>query len=150
MVAISFSKEGISINKVQAKTPQNDTITTTYEERKKAINARVTIYVAGPYSKGDVAVNVRNAFEAGNKLADLGFAPFVPHSTHFWHMMFPRPYKFWLELDNQFLIYCDGLLRLPGESSGSDKEATLAKELGIPVFYDIPSVTEHFGKQPNY
>src|SRR5262245_4927589 len=68
---------------------------------------RAKIYVAGPYSKGDVAVNVRNAFEAANQLADLGFAPFVPHSTHFWHMLFPRPYEFWLTLDNQFLPYCD-------------------------------------------
>jgi hypothetical protein len=50
------------------------------------MNAR--IYVAG---KGDVAVNVRNAHMAANKLADLGFAPFVPHATHFWHMLFPRP-----------------------------------------------------------
>ena len=27
-------------------------------------------------------------------------APFVPHGTHFWHMLFPRPYEFWLDLDN--------------------------------------------------
>lgn len=52
---------------------------------------------------GDVAVNVRTAYEAANRLADLGFAPFVPHATHFWHTLFPCPYEFWLELDNQFL-----------------------------------------------
>ena len=49
------------------------------------------IYIAGPYTNGDVAVNVRTAYEAANQLADLGFAPFVPHATHFWHMLFPRP-----------------------------------------------------------
>jgi hypothetical protein len=43
---------------------------------------KARIYVAGPYTKGD-AVNVRNAYMAVNKLADLGFAPFVPHATHF-------------------------------------------------------------------
>lgn len=58
--------------------------------------------------------------EAANSLADAGFAPFVPHMTHFWHMIFPRPYEFWLDLDNQFLPVCDALLRLPGDSSGAD------------------------------
>lgn len=106
----------------------------------------IKIYVAGPYTIGDVAVNVRNAFELANKLADLGYAPFVPHYSHFWHMMFPRPYEFWLELDNQFLPHCDALIRLPGESSGSDKEEKLAKSLNIPVFYNIEDLNNFFNK----
>lgn len=105
---------------------------------------KAKIYVAGPYTKGDVAVNVRNAFEAANQLADLGYAPFVPHGTHFWHMMFPRPYNFWLDLDNQFLPDCAAVLRLPGESFGADKEVVLAENLGIPVFHSIGAVVEHF------
>ena len=107
---------------------------------------RAKIYIAGPYTKGDVAINVRNAFEAANKLADLGFAPFVPHSTHFWHMMFPRPYEFWLELDNQFLPCCDAVLRLEGHSSGADKEVDFATKLGKPVFYNITDIVNHFDK----
>lgn len=105
---------------------------------------RARIYVAGPYTKGDVALNVRNAFEAANRLADRGFAPFVPHSTHFWHMMFPRPYEFWLELDRQFLPCCEALLRLSGPSSGADQEVQLAKELGIPVFDEIDKLLRFF------
>ena len=105
---------------------------------------KAKIYVAGPYTKGDVAINVRTAFEMANKLADLGFAPFVPHSTHFWHMMFPRPYEFWLDLDNEFLPCCQAVLRLPGESSGADKEVLLAQTKNIPVFYDINALVEHF------
>lgn len=101
------------------------------------------VYIAGPYTKGDVAVNVRNAFEAANKLADFGFASFVPHSTHFWHMMFPRPYEFWLELDNQFLPCCDYLLRLPGDSDGADKEIVLATQYGINVFYSIEGLVDY-------
>jgi Domain of unknown function (DUF1937). len=102
------------------------------------------IYIAGPYSKGDVAVNVHNAFKAANELADHGFAPFVPHYTHFWHLQFPRPYDFWLELDNQFLPHCDALLRLNGESNGADKEVELAKSKNIPVFYNIMDLKDHF------
>jgi hypothetical protein len=102
------------------------------------------IYVAGPYTKGDVAVNVRNAYEAANRLADLGFAPFVPHATHFWHMLFPRSYEYWLDLDNQFLPCCEAVLRLPGVSSGADKEVQFAGTLGIPVFTEIDSLVEYF------
>jgi hypothetical protein len=108
---------------------------------------RQRIYVAGPCSKGDVAINVRNALEAADELATLGFAPYVPHLTHFWHMLFPRPYEFWLELDNQYLPYCDALLRLPGESSGADKECELAHSLGIPVFDSVPEVDYFFNQE---
>lgn len=102
------------------------------------------IYVAGPYTQGDVAVNVRRAFEAANELADRGFAPFVPHYTHFWHMLFPRPYQFWLDLDSTFIPCCDALLRLPGPSSGADGEVAHAKTLGLPIFHSIQDLLEHF------
>ncbi len=104
------------------------------------------IYIAGPYTKGDVAINVRNAIEAANSLADAGFAPFIPHMSHFWHMLFPRLYEFWLDLDNQFLPVCDALLRLPGESSGSDKEVALARSLNIPVHFSTDELISAFEK----
>jgi hypothetical protein len=105
---------------------------------------KARVYVAGPYTKGDVAQNVRNAFKAANELADLGYAPFVPHSTHFWHMLFPRPYEFWLDLDNQFLPMCEAILRLPGESNGADLEVALGLSKDIPVFYGISELDNHF------
>ncbi|MGP8217341.1 MAG: DUF4406 domain-containing protein [Bacteroidia bacterium] len=83
---------------------------------------KAKIYIAGPYSKGDIVNNVRNVFEAANKLADLGFDPYVPHSAHFWRLLFPHPCKFWLKLDKEFLLCCDAVLRLEGESKGADKE----------------------------
>lgn len=98
------------------------------------------VYVAGPYTHGDVAVNVRNAILMADRLAEAGYAPFLPHLTHFWHMVAPRPYEFWLALDNQFLPHCDALIRLPGLSGGADKEVALAKSLGIPVFFDLDAL----------
>lgn len=65
------------------------------------------VYVAGPYTKGDQAINVANAIAAANKLVDAGFAPFCP------------------------------LLRLPGESTGADDEVIHAQRLGITVYHDI-------------
>ena len=102
------------------------------------------VYVAGPYTKGDVAINVNNAIAAANVLADLGYAPFVPHLGHHWDMMFPRPYEFWLELNYQYLACCDAVLRIPGESSGADSEVLFGQRLGIPVFHSIDELKVHF------
>jgi hypothetical protein len=95
------------------------------------------IYIAGPYTKGDVALNVRAAFAMASDLADRGFAPFVPHATHFWHLLFPRPYADWLRLDLAFLPTCHALIRLPGESSGADGEVAEAIRLGLPVYHSL-------------
>jgi hypothetical protein len=99
--------------------------------------APLKVYVAGPYSKGDVAVNVRDAIAAGDQLLGLGYVPYIPHFTHFWHMLFPKPYERWLEYDNHWIPCCDVLLRLPGDSGGADKEVALAQSLGKPIVYSI-------------
>jgi len=95
------------------------------------------VYVASPYTKGDIAVNVRTNIEAANRLADAGYVPFAPLLSHFWHMLFPRPYEFWCRQDLAWLERCDALVRLPGESSGADAEVEYAQKLGIPVYYDL-------------
>lgn len=92
------------------------------------------VYIAGPYTKGDVAMNVRAAIWAGDLLAGAGYAPFIPHLTHFWHLVCPRVWEFWLEQDLAWLEVCDCVLRLPGESAGADLEVKRAEELGIPVY----------------
>jgi len=94
----------------------------------------IKVYIAGPYSKGDVAINVRNAIAAGDRLYEAGFVPFIPHFTHFWHMLFPKEYERWLEYDNYWLPDCDCVLRLPGESGGADKEVDFARKLGKRIF----------------
>lgn len=104
----------------------------------------VKVYVAGPYTIGDVEENVSNAIAAANELADLGFAPFVPHLNHYWHMMYPRDYEFWTHLDMQWLQHCDIVLRLLGESNGADEEVKYATEHGIPVFYSIEELAQHY------
>lgn len=94
---------------------------------------RNKVYVAGPYTKGDVAVNVRTAILVGNDLMSFGYVPFIPHLTHFWHLLYPRQYEFWLAYDNCWLPFCDFVCRIPGESAGADKEVALAQQLGIVV-----------------
>jgi len=100
------------------------------------------VYIAGPYTKGDVALNVRAAIDASHELMNMGYAPFVPHFSHFQHMIHPREYEDWLTYDFVWVRQCEALVRLPGESADADREVELAKELGIPVFYSVQDFVE--------
>lgn len=106
------------------------------------------VYVAGPYTQGDVAVNVRAAMCAGTMILDLGHAPYIPHLMHFVHMIYPKPYEVWMKLDAHWINYCDAMLRLPGESVGADREVGFAKALGIPVFESIEALEKWLKARP--
>ncbi len=93
------------------------------------------IYVAGPYTKGDVAQNVRNAIYTGNNLRALGHTPFIPHLTHFWHMLLPHEIDYWYAYDIEWLKECDAVFRIEGESRGADDEVKWAETHGKPVYY---------------
>lgn len=100
------------------------------------------IYVAGPYTKGDVILNIRNAVYAGNFIAHRGHIPFIPHLTAFWHILTPHEsIEFWYDYDLEWLKMCDALYRIEGESEGADREVDVAKSMGLPVYtslFDIP------------
>jgi len=96
------------------------------------------VYIASVYSNGDTALNIRSVIGVADKLVKLGHIPYIPHLTHFWHLISPKPYEFWLEYDNSFLEdWAECLLRLNNESPGADKEVERARQIGIPVYYDI-------------
>jgi hypothetical protein len=102
------------------------------------------IYVAGPYTKGDVAQNVRDAITVGNNLRALGHTPFIPHLTHFWHLIIPHDYEYWMDLDIEWLLECDAVFRIQGESTGADKEVAIAE------YYDLPVYTSFLEIPKNY
>jgi len=95
------------------------------------------IYIAGPYTKGDVAVNVKEAIHAGDYVARLGHTVFIPHLTHFWHMLIPHEYDFWMAQDEAWLLECDAVLRLKGESKGADQEVKIAEAHDKPIYYSV-------------
>jgi hypothetical protein len=95
------------------------------------------IYVSGPYTKGDVAINVRNAMEITNSLIILGYVPYCPHLSHFMHMAKPISYEDWLFQGMAWLVKCDAMIVLPGKSIGVDLEIELAREKNIPVFTSL-------------
>lgn len=96
-----------------------------------------TVYIASPYTLGDVAVNVRNSIIAADQLALMGFVPCVPLMSHFWHMLIPHDYEFWTKLDMEWVRRCDCVLRLPGKSKGADAEVKLAESIGMKVYYSM-------------
>ena len=102
--------------------------------------SKIFVYVSGPISKGDMFVNVRNAILAGERLRAAGLFPYVPHLSFSWQMLSPVAYEAWMELDFAWIERCHVILRLPGDSSGSDREVVHAKSLGLPDFYSVDQV----------
>ena len=105
-------------------------------------NKPMLIYVAGPYSNGDVAENIRKACVAGNELLEAGYIPYIPHLNGFWHFAFPKSRETWLKIDLEILSRCDGVLRIGGESLGANKKIRFAEKLGIPVYYSIKEIRQ--------
>lgn len=105
------------------------------------------VYLAGPYTKGDPAINARSQLRLADELLTDGLVlPHAPLVSHFQHTMFPQPYLVWLTYDLEILPRFDALLRQPAtnerdssylitESSGADREEAVMRQLGKPVFY---------------
>ena len=95
------------------------------------------VYVAGPYTaptEAEVLANVERAIDAGNRLLDAGLWPYVPHLSHYLHARKARHYEEWMNLDLAVLTRMDAILRLPGPSSGADREVEFAEFSDLPVF----------------
>lgn len=98
---------------------------------------KIKVYIASPYTKGDMASNVREQILTGHKLMKLGFCPFIPELYHFVHIVCPIEYDEVLDMCLRWVECCDCVLRLPGESKGADMEVTYALKLGLKVYYSI-------------
>ena len=99
------------------------------------------IYIAAPYTRGDVAVNINKVFKVADRLVARGHLPYIPHWTHFWHLISPKEYSFWTAYDKTFILYwAEALLRLDGESLGADIEVLLARESFIPIYYNEENI----------
>jgi hypothetical protein len=101
------------------------------------------VYVAGPYTNPDPVENTRIAVLAGMEIADSGLAAVeIPHLTLFAHFLAPRGIDYWYQFDLDKLAHCDYLLRLPGASSGADKEVDFAIELKINIYNSMEALFE--------
>ena len=109
------------------------------------------IYVAGPYSAGnvmDVLRNIRWGIEVSTKVLLAGFAPFCPwldyhfvladHSEKLVVIDFYKYSLAWLEVS-------DAMLVLYGwqKSKGTLAEIERAKALNIPIYYDLSTLIKN-------
>lgn len=105
------------------------------------MDVRKMLYIAGPYTHPDPVVNTHRAARVGTIVYEqTEWVPFVPHLSLLWHMVTPREESHWYELDLHQMGHCDAIVRLPGASTGADREMVVAAELGLAVvdFADLP------------
>lgn len=122
---------------------------------------RLRVYVAGPIRKGDLHDNVKQADDAMNALMVLGLAPFNPMLSVYAggcrrgeHVPYAEADPLaklegvtaedWLTMDLAWVEVSHAVLRLPGASAGADGEVAFARDNGIPVFYTLDELVEHF------
>lgn len=106
------------------------------------------VYIASPYTTGDVGINTRFQCRTWDDMMNDGIVlPYAPLWSHFQHTIFPRRYQDWIGYDNEILPRMDALISLNAihsaldyneqKSSGADDEVELALRLNMPVFYNI-------------
>lgn len=100
------------------------------------------IYIAGPYTKGDVIINIRRAIDAAEEISKKGHTPFIPHLTAYWHLIYPHELEFWYNYDNEWLKSCDALYRIPGVSAGANMEVDLARKLGLIIYWKLEEIPD--------
>lgn len=103
----------------------------------------IKVYIASPYTHGDVAQNVKISFQVADQLRHLdNVMPIAPLRAHFEHLLYPQSYERWMAEDAQYVAWCDALIRLPGKSPGADREVEWAEELNKPVFHTWADLLE--------
>lgn len=103
---------------------------------------RPLVYIAAPYSSNPV-VNTHDAITIAERLHGTELVTaYVPHLNLAWDLVRPHPADYWYSYDLAFLVRCDGVLRVPGDSPGADNEVVYALRNHIPVFYDEESLLE--------
>lgn len=95
----------------------------------------ILVYLAGPITKGNQFHNVHLAIVAAKRLREAGFAVIVPHRCALDEIVGgAEPYERWMAEDFELISRSDAIVRLPGDSTGSDREVQHALSLGKRVF----------------
>lgn len=107
------------------------------------------VYVAGPISKGPWDGNMLQSTRAFNMFVYAGLVPIVPHATTLLNHVYVEDrivantddYSFWLAYDFAYLRdVAHVMLRMPGESWGTDREEEYMISMGKPVFDTVEEV----------
>ena len=111
----------------------------------------IKIYIASPYSNGWMPKNITRQFDYSKELLENGYWPYMPLLSHFLEIYTHHDEHIWLQQDFVYLKVCDAILRIKPvvdgkeiASAGADLEVELAIKEGIPVFYSIEELNDHF------
>jgi hypothetical protein len=119
-----------------------------------ARNKPKLILIAGPYRSGTgddpqkMAANLKILEEASWPLFERGHIPMIGEwvALPVWHRAGGKAVgdglyeKILHPTAGRLLQICDAVLRLPGASKGADNDVRLARERGIPVYFDMAEV----------
>jgi hypothetical protein len=104
------------------------------------------VYIAGPYTEGVWEENIRQVVDAAEELWNADHTPFIPHTmTTLWALNYPKKKAEWLDFDFRWLGQCDAMIRLDGDSEGSEREVEFALNNDIDVYYSVESFLENNG-----
>jgi len=114
------------------------------------------ILIAGPYRSGTgddparIAANLARLEAASWPIFQAGHVPMIgewvalpvlrgaegsaPASSLAERILYPTA--------ERLLEHCDAVLRLPGDSRGADQDVAIARERGIPVYFDLDEVPQ--------
>jgi hypothetical protein len=119
---------------------------------------RPLLYIAGPYTATDPVVNTRAAILVGDIVyRETHWLPLVPHVSLLNHLVAPHEPEHWYDYDLHLLEHCQAIVRLPGESLGSDREESHALQNVIfrLRFTDLPANAQdvwtgrfNYGRKP--
>lgn len=120
-----------------------------YEDKIRSAVYPTRLYVSGPYTadtwEGKLE-NTNKAIDAGRAALKKGYAPVIPHLSHFFDLRAVEAgeevtYNEYMEWDIMLLFGCNYFLYL-GDSKGAEIELQIAKSMGIPIYYSIDELPE--------
>lgn len=111
------------------------------------------ILIAGPYRSGTggdpelIARNLARLEEASGPIFRLGHVPMIGEWVALPILRTLDAAEacdgdgdVMYETAHRMLQHCDAVLRLPGESSGADKDVEIAQERGLPVYRSLEEI----------
>jgi len=115
------------------------------------------ILIAGPYRSGTgddtalMAKNLAKLEEAAWPIFQRGHVPMIGEwvalpvlsSAGATGVTDPLADQVMYPTAQRLLQHCDVVLRLPGASTGADQDVAIARDRGIPVYYDLDEIPQH-------
>jgi len=100
---------------------------------------RAWLYLSGPMAKQPY-IGPRDAMALGTRLWRAGWHPVIPQLNALWEMsagpldpVSADGVCGWIEYDMSLLSKCQAIVRLPGVSSGADRETAVAQDPSVGI-----------------